>query len=431
MLAGPVLAAMLGLSIASALIDSIPAMAPAACAWLALIICWKRLSPHQRRHALALSALGLAGLLWGVGHGVEIDLIQVLSQNQIIISMLASVTLLRLLSHAGADITRGELPTGRTAYNRSLVGVHLFGAVINISSLIIAADRLSRSRPLSGPQALMLGRSFTMATFYSPFIAGMALALAYTPGSRLGLVMLAGVPLAVFGLGLLYVMGRVGWAGDLTQFPGYPIQLESLWLPGLLAIFVLLIHMLIPSLSILVLVIMLAPVMVVIVLTVRQGPRIASRTLRDFVSQRLPEMAGELSLFLAAGVLGTGLVAVIATLDGPLPFEQFTAAEAGWTVLATAIIAFFGVHPVVMVTAAATVLAPLQPDPNLLAMTFVMSWGIGCSLCPLSGTNLVLHGRYGVNNWFIARKNIGFAAALIMAAVVVMYLYQHYGPVVP
>ena len=429
--AGLLLAVMLALSIGGALFESLPMIAAASFAWLALIVCWRRLSRQQQLQALVLLVLGVMGLWWGVEHGVEIELSRVLGQNQIIISMMASVTLLRLLSYATDDAAGATLPTGRMAYNRSVVGVHLFAAVINVSSLVIMADRLSRSSPLSKDQALMLGRSFTMAVFYSPFIAGMALALAYTPGSSLSLIMLTGIPLAAFGLAMLYVMGRLGWAGDLQKFPGYPAQFESLWLPGLLAVLVLLLHTLFPSLSVLVLVIMLAPIMVATVLAVRQGPRAALKTMLEFGKKRLPEMGGELALFLAAGVLGAGLIAVVTTLDGSLPFDQFTATEASLILLATAVVAFTGVHPVVMVTTAATVMTPLHPDPNLLAMAFVTSWGIGCALCPFSGTNLVLHGRYGVSSWFIARNNIGFAAAMITVAVILMHLFERFGPAVP
>ena len=429
--AGLLLAVMLSLSILSALTDAVPLVSAAVFAWLALVACWPRLSRQQKLQVLVLQGVGLAGIGWGVWHGVQVDIGRLLGQNQIIISMMASVTLLRLLSQTDHHETAASLPTGPGAYNRSLVGVHLFGAVINISSLILMADRLSRSSPLSKAQALMLGRSFTMATFYSPFIGGMALTLAYTPGSSLSFIMLTGIPLAAFGLLLLVVMGRGGWAGDLTHFPGYPAQFESLLLPGALAALVLLLHTLVPTLSVLTLVIMLAPVMVVCVVAVRQGPRQAPKTLIDFGRARLPEMAGELSLFLAAGVLGTGLVAVIATFDSGLLFEQFTAREAAILLVGTAVVAFLGVHPVVMVTTAATVLTPVNPDPNLLAMLFVMSWGIGCAVCPLSGTNLALHGRYGVSSWYLSRNNIGFAMVMTLAAVALMGLFERFGPTAP
>ena len=128
-----------------------------------------------------------------------------------------------------------------------MLGVHLFGAVINISALVIMADRLSRERALSQTQALLLSRTFTLAVFYSPFIGGMGLALAYTPGSRLPVIMLFGAPLAMVGLLLVLSMASLGSSKVLAEFRGYPVHIESLWLAALLAGTVLGLHGLFPS----------------------------------------------------------------------------------------------------------------------------------------------------------------------------------------
>ena len=67
-----------------------------------------------------------------------------------------------------------------------------------------------------------------------------------------------------------------------------------------------------------------------------------------------------------------------------------------------------------------------MPDNGLtaqLAMVFVIGWGTGCAVNPLSGTNLTLHGRYGVNNWRIGRENLAFASLLCGAAIALMHLY--------
>ena len=77
-----------------------------------------------------------------------------------------------------------ELPRGAGTYLRSMLGVHAFGAVINISAVIIMADRLTRTAPLTLPQAQLLSRSFTAVAFYSPFIGGVAVGFGHTPGSN-------------------------------------------------------------------------------------------------------------------------------------------------------------------------------------------------------------------------------------------------------
>jgi hypothetical protein len=53
-----------------------------------------------------------------------------------------------------------------------------------------------------------------------------------------------------------------------------------------------------------------------------------------------------------------------------------------------------------------------------------MGWGLGCAVNPMSGTNLVLGTRYGVNNWAIARSNVAFSATLYVLAVGLLFLYE-------
>jgi drug/metabolite transporter (DMT)-like permease len=79
-----------------------------------------------------------------------------------------------------------------------MLGVHAFGAIINISAVIIMADRLTRATPLTMSQAQLLSRAFTAVAFFSPFIGGVALALAYTPGSNPLLLLAFGGPVLMF-----------------------------------------------------------------------------------------------------------------------------------------------------------------------------------------------------------------------------------------
>ena len=417
-IAGGLLIIMLGLTIAD-----VPVVLPATLAWLAAASLWPDASRIQRNQIICLSAAGAVGLVWGWWHQVEIDPLRVFSQNQLIISMMAAVTLLRLLSLSPQSSTE-ELPRGKGAYLKSMLGVHLFGAVINISALVIMADRLSHRQPLSRPQALLLSRTFTMAVFYSPFIGGMALALAYTPGSHLPTMMAFGIPLAIAGLFVIRALASLGNNTGLEDFRGYPVRLESLWLPGLLVSAVLVLHSLFPSVSVLTLIIMLSPVIVVVALVTRSGPVGTARELSGFVRQRLPDMSGELFLFLAAGVLASGVAALFATFGDWVPFDVFDAGAASLILVGTVAVAFVGVHPVVVVSTAVPLLSPLEPDPSFLAVLFVMCWGIGCAISPLSGTNVTLHGRYGVSSWFISRRNIGFCTVMTFVAIGLLFLYE-------
>ena len=425
-LAGWLIALMLALSIANTVQPQIPITLAAGAAWLAGICLWPRVSSAQRVQVGAMSVLGILGLIWGAHHGVSPDPGRVLSQNQLIISMIVSVSLLRLLSN-GLDAAEENLPRGKSAYLRSMRGVHLFGAVINISALVIMADRLSRNHPLREPEALLMCRAFSMAVFYSPFIGGMALALAYTPGSDLSTVMLVGVPLTLCGLLTLYGLGRWTDYGAGHDLRGYPVHFESLGLPALLAVGVLALHTMLSGYSVLSLIIILCPVFVAVTLVVRSGASAAGNTLAEFVRGRFPDMVGELVLFLAAGVLATGLSAFISTLGGWVPFEVFDAGAASIVLVCTVVVALAGVHPVVVVSTVVPLFASVDPDPNLMAMLFVMGWGIGCSISPLSGTNVILSGRYGVSNWRIARRNIGFCGLMTLFGIIGLHTYEQFG----
>ena len=413
---------MLMLAIASILFEMIPITWAALPGWLAAVVLWRNTTRAQRTQIVCLGLAGIAGLVWGWRHDVAVDPLRVLSQNQLIISMMTAVTLLRLLNPPIEPDER-ELPRGKTAYLKSMLGVHLFGAVINISALVIMADRLSRQQALSQAQALLLSRTFTLAVFYSPFIGGMALALAYTPGSRLPVIMLFGVPLAMIGLLLVISMASLGSGKVLSEFKGYPVHIESLWLPALLAGAVLGLHGLFPELSVLALVIVLAPIIVTLALTLRSGPYAMGREISGFVTRRLPDKSGELWLFLAAGVLASGVAALFAAWSDWVPFTRFDASAASTILVVTVIVAFVGIHPVVVVSTAVPLLAPLDPDPSFLALLFVMCWGIGCAISPLSGTNVTLHGRYGVSSWLVSRRNVGYCTLMTIAAIGLLHTY--------
>ena len=63
-------------------------------------------------------------------------------------------------------------------------------------------------------------------------------------------------------------------------------------------------------------------------------------------------------------------------------------------------------------------LAPLQPEPTLLALVFVQSWAIGLAAGPMSGIHLALQGRYGLSAARLARANVRYCLQAYVAAVV-------------
>src|SRR5690606_24166050 len=81
-----------------------------------------------------------------------------------------------------------------------------------------------------------------------------------------------------------------------------------------------------------------------------------------------------------------------------------------------------GVHVVVSIVTVSAWLAPLSPDPTLLASMFLMSWGIGLAINPMSGLHLSLQGRFGLSALALARANLRYCAAAYGVAAVWLFV---------
>ena len=414
---------MLALAIAGAVWPAVPDVSAAMLAWVALALLWPGIGRRQQLQALVFIAAGLAALLWGANRGAPLRLDSLLGQNQPILSMLASITLLRLLNRPPRT-NDPELPRGLGAYLQSMFGIHAFGSVINISAVIIMCDRLTRTRPLGFDQAQLFSRAFSAVAFYSPFIGGVALGLSYTPGSSPLVMMLFGLPLAAAAFLLLYGFARRGRGEEVDGFRGYPLHPQDLKVPLALGAGVLIASVALPGYSVLTLITMVTPAVVVGVLLKRHGLCGLRPALAEYVRERAPQMGGELALFLGAGVLAAGVVAAAGAGDWTI-LPRLDAFHASLLVLACIVTSLVCIHPAVLVGVTVALVEAIEVDPTLLATAFAMGWGLGCAVNPLSGVNVVLATRYGADNWRIARSNVPFSAALFVVAVGLLYLYEY------
>ena len=422
--AGTVLAGMLALAIAGAVWTAVPPVAPPLLAWIALALLWPGIGRRQQAQALVFITVGLAAFLWGACRGAPLRVDSLLGQNQPILSMLASITLLRLLNRPPRT-DEPELPRGPGAYLQNMLGVHAFGSVINISAVIIMADRLARVRPLGFNQAQLFSRAFSAVAFYSPFIGGVALGLAYTPGSNPLVMMLFGLPLAMAALLWLYWYASSGRTEKIEAFRGYPLHPQDLKVPLALGAGVLLAYLAMPGYSVLTLITMVTPAVVLGVLLKRRGRRGLRPACAEYVRERVPQMGGELALFLGAGVLAAGVVAAAHGTGDWVLFPRLDGFHASLLVLAFIVTSLVCIHPAVLVGVTVALVETLEFDPTLLATTFAMGWGLGCAVNPLSGVNVVLASRYGADNWRIARSNVAYSATLYFVAVGLLYLYEY------
>jgi len=407
--AGWLLTAAGGLAVAAALIAGLPMVPAGIMAWFAAVLLWPDMGGRTRIQAAALLVLGILGMLWGLGQGVAPDLGRAVSANAGLIGLLIGVSFLQLVAMPrGAD--QEPRPRGRQAFRSTLLGVHLFGAVINLATVFIVGDRIRERGRITPRQTILLIRGFSAAGFWSPFFAAMAAALAFAPRAELGLILAIGLPLA--GCALLITWFTAGRCAS-RQFVGFPVRYDSLRLPGLLAVLVIALHLQYPSISVIALVSLLGPLLTVLILLPRG--RSGHQALGRQVSGGLPRMHNELGLFLSAGVLAAGLASVLAATGDWLPFTVFGPLQAWLSFLAMLALALVGVHPVISIAALATVLAPLAPDHSLLAMTFICGWALGIAISPLSGLTLSFQGRYGIDSTRITRLNARYGLLMALA----------------
>lgn len=389
-------------------------------AWVAALL----LLPRVRRSQVVLisilliAGLGLVFFSWT--RDGELNLHRMISINTGLLTMITSVGFLKLIAVRGFG-HEGPLPQGVKAFRETMFTVAVFGSFINISAPVLVADRLSLNRPLTLFGCSLLTRTFSGCSAWSPFFGGMAVVLTYVEGMRIFPVMGVAFPFAMIGLLVIYALATSFHRDEVSDFRGYPMQLSSLWIPAVLAILVVGMSVLLPGLSILSVIALGALILTVVALVMLDGFKVAIGELREFVVEGLPKTANELVLFLAAGVLAVGLERLVAQGLIQLPFSDFTVWVASMLLALMLIIAILGVHPVIQIAGITPLLVPVGPDPQLLALTYMFAWSLGTCASPLSGTHLVMQGRYGIPSWQGALVNWTFVVIMFVVAVAIIH----------
>lgn len=420
--AGLLLAVTAVLAVLAAFGWPIAALFGGVSAWVAMVLMLPVVMPMMRIMASGLLLSGAAAMLWALMEGNTPDWQAAIALNVPLIGLLIAATFLQLLVLPRVAGQQGEArraaSSGPGAFLRTGLAVHLFGAVINLSMVMVAADRLRTAAGLGRVQTVLVGRFFTAGLFWSPFFGAMAAALSFAPGATLASVLPAG--LALSSIALIATWWGTGRHVD-SEFRGYPVDFGNLWLPALLAVTVVTLHVRFPELSVLALITLLAPVVVIVVLLIRQ-PRSAPKLLVGHVVNRLPNMCNEILLFLSAAVMAAGLAAVVAGFDGWTPFDDFGATQAWLTLVAIVMLAGLGAHPVVGVALFGTLLAPMSPEPTLLAVTFLAGWAIASVGSPFSGLSLMLQGFYKVQPWQLIRWHWRYVIGMLLVCWPILWL---------
>lgn len=409
------------LVVAAVWLPAYPAWITGVIAWAACLLLLPRLPRQQLLMVLALAGLGALGIAFGMARGSDGLITMALTQNVPLSGMLIAVSFLQLIA-VGRAADAEPLQQGRGALFKTMIGVHLFGAVINYSAVAIFADRLSARTRLTMEQAMALSQAFIVGAIWSPFYGAMAAALTSAPEASLTQLIFWGMPVSAIGIAVTWFTLTSERHGRAENFVGYPLHLEALWVPAVLAIGVLLVHEWQPGWSVMAIIAAMASLVTIVTLLLRNGA-LAGPTLLRHVQNRLPGMNGELTLFLAAGILSAGMTGTIDALDLGLPFTQFGAFEAGMILIVMNVCAWLGLHPIILVSVLGPWLLPLKPDQTLLAMTFLMSWGIGLTACPMSNTMLGMAGRYKLPFGELLGLNRRYSIKMTGVGIAVLYVY--------
>lgn len=384
--------------------------------WGFAISSFRLLAHRSLIQSMALIGVGLASLGFSLLEGASAPLYQLINSNTQLLAMLAAVSFLSLIATPSKRSKKRALPVGKKGLISTLASGHFFSAIINVSALLIIAEKLNESRKIDTRAASMLTINFAMCALWSPFFAAMAYTLSLVPNMQMLAVMSVGAPMGLISLAMLYWLHRA----PESKLTGYPLKGRNLVLPTLLAATVIIAHEVWPTIAITQIIAICAPLLVIIVL-LSEG---RTNQLHSHITNRLPNMHNEITLFLSAGVFAIGLGALFKVMPPWLPFTHYGPLEACLTLGCCLVAARLGVHVIMVMAVTAPLLLTLEPNPNLLAMTFLAAWGLGSAINPVSGTLLVMQGNYHIKGSQIARANTLPIAALYAINCVALFIYS-------
>ncbi|MCO4837420.1 MAG: hypothetical protein KC426_04970 [Oceanospirillaceae bacterium] len=384
--------------------------------WLFAACSVKLLARRALVQSMVLIGVGVAGLSYSLLEGASAPLYRLINSNTGLLAMLTSVSFLSLIAAPSKSSKKRLPPAGKKGLISTLVSGHFFSAIINMSALLIIAEKLSKSRSIDTRTASLLTINFAVCALWSPFFAAMAYTLILVPNMSLLTVMSVGAPMGLISLAMLYWLNQ----GPESGLTGYPLKGRNLVLPALLAITVIVAHEVWPTISITQIIAISAPVLVIVVLLFEGR----SKQLHTHIVNRLSNMHNEITLFLAAGVFAIGLGELFKVIPPWLPFSHYGPLEACLTLGVCLIAGRLGVHVIMIMAVIAPLLLTLEPDPNLLAMTFLSAWGLGSSINPVSGTLLAMQGNYNISGSQIARANSLPVVGLYALNCVGYYIYS-------
>ena len=390
-------------------------------AWTSFLILFN--SIKNKKMILILFILSLITFLISYFNGFKIDFIKVFTVNQYLLTLLIAVGFLRLIATPKKD-KLSSLPKGKQSFIKTYLGVHLFGSVINLSSLILVADKMYKKAPLTNSQIILLTRAFSSDAYWSPFFVAFAAAITYAPNLNTSIILLNGITLAFLAFLITYYEVIKNKEFKIDEFRGYPLSFDSLYLPFILAVVVLITNYIYPNIKVIVLISLYSILMSLFILPIKKGFNQAISKFQLHIIDELPKMKVEMALFLVAGMFGMAVSSILIGLNLKLPFEIFDWQIASILLLIFITLAFIGIHPIITIAIIGDFLSGV--NHTLLALTFLMAWSTTVSTSPFSGLNLTIVARYNFDAKEIFKLNIFYAFKMYFICVLCLFVLSKY-----
>ena len=390
-------------------------------AWLAFILLFQTLKSKKIIVILLISSL-IAYFVCYV-NDYKVDFFKVFTVNQYLLTLLIGVGFLRLVATPRKDKIQ-KLPKGKNSFIKTYLGVHLFGSVINLSSLLLVADKMYKKAPLTNAQIILLTRSFASDAYWSPFFVAVAAAITYAPKLTTSIILVNGIVLAFLAFLITYYEVNKEKKFNIDEFYGYPLSFDTLYLPILLAFLVLLTNHFYPQIKVIILISSFSILMTFFILPVKKGILETTKIFKFHIIDELPKMKSEISLFLVAGMFGITISSILVGLDLSFPFDVFDWKIASILLLVFIFLAFIGIHPIITIAIIGDFLSGV--NHTLLAVTFLMAWSTTVSTSPFSGLNLTIVARYNVNAKEIFMLNIAYAFKMYVICTICLFILSNY-----
>ena len=389
--------------------------------WLAFILLFQTLKSKKIIVILLISSL-IAYFVCYV-NDYKVDFFKVFTVNQYLLTLLIGVGFLRLVATPRKDKIQ-KLPKGKNSFIKTYLGVHLFGSVINLSSLLLVADKMYKKAPLTNAQIILLTRSFASDAYWSPFFVAFAAAITYAPKLTTSIILVNGIVLAFLAFLITYYEVNKEKKFNIDEFYGYPLSFDTLYLPILLAFLVLLTNHFYPQIKVIILISSFSILMTFFILPVKKGILETTKIFKFHIIDELPKMKSEISLFLVAGMFGITISSILVGLDLSFPFDVFDWKIASILLLVFLFLAFIGIHPIITIAIIGDFLSGV--NHTLLAVTFLMAWSTTVSTSPFSGLNLTIVARYNVNAKEIFMLNIAYAFKMYVICTICLFILSNY-----